>query len=72
MSVPSDVNATAPTTPPPFVFHDTTGFASLSRSIAHTPSGAPPHFPDVAAYSVVSTATGADHFEFAGRKGAGR
>ena len=37
MSVPSDVKATAPTTSPPFVFHDTTGFASLSRSIAQTP-----------------------------------
>src|SRR3954467_6765613 len=48
--VPDDVNATAPATAPPLVFHETNGFASLSRSIAHTPSGAPPHFPAVAVY----------------------
>ena len=34
--VPSDVKATSPITSPPLVFHDTTGFASLSRSMAHT------------------------------------
>src|SRR5688500_9136734 len=72
INVPPVVNATAPTTPPPFVFHETTGFASLSRSMAHTAFGAPPQAPEVAAYRVVSTAIGADHFELAGRNGAGR
>ena len=48
MSVPSDVKATSPITSPPLVFHDTTGFASLSRSIAQTAVGALPQFPDVA------------------------
>ena len=70
-SVPSCMNATAPTTSPPFVFHDTTGFASLSRSIAHTALGAPPQFPDVAAYIVVPTAIGADQRELAGTNCAG-
>src|SRR5438874_860392 len=72
MSDPSVVNAIAPTTAPPFVFHDTTGFASLSRSMPHTASGAPPHLPDVAAYSVVFTPIGDDHFAFGGRNSAGR
>jgi hypothetical protein len=49
MRLPPGVRATAPTIEPPFVFHDVTGFASLSRSIAHTPFGAPPQFPVVAA-----------------------
>ena len=70
-SVPSCVNATAPTTSPPLVFHDTTGFASLSRSIAHTALGAPPQFPDVAVYIVVPTAIGADQRELAGTNCAG-
>ena len=70
--MPSDANATAPTTGPPLVFHDTTGFVSLSRSIAHTAFGAPPQPADVAAYSVVPTAIGEDHRAFAGRNGAGR
>src|ERR671930_217449 len=60
--VPSVVNAIAPTTGPPLVFHDTTGLVSLSRSMPHTPSGAPPHLPDVAAYSIVLTPIGDDHF----------
>jgi len=47
-SVPSGANATAPTTGPPLVFHETTGFDSLSRSIAQTPFGAPPQPPAVA------------------------
>src|SRR3954464_1879799 len=72
MSVLSGLNATAPTTPPPLVFHDTTGFASLSRSIAHTAPGAPPQSDDVAAYNMVFTATGADHRALAGRNCAGR
>src|SRR5262245_25508009 len=71
ISVPADVKATAPTALPPLVFHDTTGFASLSRSMAHTPPGAPPQFPLVAAYNVVSTAIGDVQREFAGRNGAG-
>src|SRR6187401_1874479 len=70
-SVPSWVNATAPTTSPPFDFHDTTGFASLSRSIAHTALGAPPQPPEVEVYIVVPTATGADQRELAGTNSAG-
>src|SRR5690242_13607459 len=66
-SVPSVVNATAPTMAPPLLFHETTGLASLSRSIAHTPAAAPPHSADVAAYSVVSMAMGDVHVELAGR-----
>src|SRR6185295_4239875 len=65
-SVPSDANATAPTTGPPLVFHDTTGFASLSRSIAQTACGAPPQPANVAVYNIVSTAVGDDHLAFAG------
>src|SRR4051812_16819279 len=71
-SVLSELNATAPITPPPLVFHDTPGFASLSRSMAHTAAGAPPQSRDVAAYSVVFTPTGADHRALAGRNAAGR
>jgi len=71
-SVPLDANATAPTTGPPLVFHDTTGFVSLSRSIAQTPCGAPPQPADVAVYNMVSTAIGEDHRAFAGRNRAGR
>ena len=39
---------------------------------AWTPLDAPPQLAEVAAYSVVPTAIGADHFEFGGRNGAGR
>src|SRR3954462_14185708 len=72
MSVLSDLNATAPTTPPPLVFHDTTGLASVSRSIPHTAAGALPQPADVAAYSIVFTAIGADQRALAGRNAAGR
>jgi hypothetical protein len=54
------------------VFHDTTGFVSLSRSIAKIPFGAPPQAADVEAYSMVPTAIGEDHFALAGRNDAGR
>src|SRR5262245_47441792 len=69
-SVPSDPNAIAPTTGPPSVFHDLTGFASLSRSIAQMPFGARPQPADVAAYNVVSIAIGDVHFALAGRNSA--
>src|SRR5262245_7498494 len=42
MTMPLVVNATDPTGLPPAVFQETTGFASLERSIAHTALGAPP------------------------------
>src|SRR5262245_42852404 len=65
--LPADENATEPTTPPPLVRYDATGLSGESRSIAKTAFGAPPQFPDVAAYISVPTATGFDHREFAGR-----
>src|SRR6516225_3436654 len=70
MTVPSLVSAMAPTIGP-VLFHDTTGLLSLSRSIAHTASGAPPQPPDVDVYSIVPTAIGSDQRELAGRNGAG-
>src|SRR5262245_34717854 len=68
---PSVVNATPPTTPPPLVLNETTGLASLSRSIAYTPFAAPPHAPVVVAYIVVFTAIGSENCALAGTNCAG-
>src|SRR5437588_8687806 len=66
-TVPSVVKAMLPTGLPLPVFHETTGFASLDRSIAHTAFGAPPQLPTVDVYSTSLTARGSVHRAPAGK-----